>query len=350
MIYLLLFLILIALRFSKVRGLYPFVMAFLFLLSAFRFEVGCDWYGYLNHYWVYGPMTLEESLGQREPLWVTFFIGQTYLGLPYPWINVLSSAIFFYGIHKLASRQPNPLAFLVLLFPVMILNMPMSAIRQGAAIGLMCLAFVSFIDRRLIRFVILTAIATLIHSSSMTFLLLAPLVQGKYSLRRFILAGILAIPGAVFLAFSDSGTLATGRYFNTDTDANGALFRVGLLALAAAMHFIWLRRKWAVSFPLDLKFIDAGALMMLLLFALLSFSSVIADRLGYFLIPIQTMIFARLPYLSLRGNHRLLIHAPYVILLLVLAVWTTFSWHFQQCYLPYQTWIFGFPEATMPFQ
>ena len=71
------------------------------------------------------------------------------MGLPLPSFAIsLSSAIFFLGVHVLARRQPDPLGFLVLLFPILIINMPMSGIRQGAAIGLLCIAFVAFIDRR----------------------------------------------------------------------------------------------------------------------------------------------------------------------------------------------------------
>ena len=47
MSYLATYLGLMGLRFSQVRGLYPLVLLALFVFSAFRFEVGCDWTGYL---------------------------------------------------------------------------------------------------------------------------------------------------------------------------------------------------------------------------------------------------------------------------------------------------------------
>jgi len=34
--------------------------------------------------------------------------------------------------------------------------------------------------------------------------------------------------------------------------------------------------------------------------------------------------------------------------LLVFMVWSQLSWHFKQCYIPYQSWIFGFPGGD-PF-
>ena len=42
------------------------------------------------------------------------------LGLGYVWLNVLTSEIFFAGLHAIARRPPAPLA---LAFPLLILNM-----------------------------------------------------------------------------------------------------------------------------------------------------------------------------------------------------------------------------------
>ncbi|NBB99157.1 MAG: EpsG family protein, partial [Alphaproteobacteria bacterium] len=82
-------------------------------------------------------------------------------------------------------------------------------------------------------------------------------------------------------------------------------------------------------------------------FLLIPVSTVIGDRFGYYLIPIQAMIFARIPFLQFRTNAALHAALPYLGLLLVFTVWTQLSWHFQQCYIPYQTWIFGFPGGNL---
>ena len=101
--------------------------------------------------------------------------------VPYPFINVIAGSIFFIGVHSLARRQPDPLAFLVLLFPILIINMPMSGIRQGAAIGLICIAFSAFIDRRPVRFGFWVIIAAGFHSSAIVFLLMLPVAAGSYT-------------------------------------------------------------------------------------------------------------------------------------------------------------------------
>ena len=80
--------------------------------------------------------------------------------------------------------------------------------------------------------------------------------------------------------------------------------------------------------------------------AMLPVSSVIGDRLGYYLLPIQAMIFARAPFLRTGLNRNFVILAPYLGFLLFFGVWTTLSHHFSACYLPYQTWLFGFPDFS----
>jgi len=323
---------------------YTLSLVLLFLLSAFRLNVGCDWSGYLNQFEIQGNASLEDALQQLEPLWWAMIHGIHQLGLPYPWLNVASSALFFLGIHILARRQPDPFGFLVLLFPILIVNMPMSGIRQGAAIGLMCIAFSAFIDKKLIWFVAWTLIASALHSSAMLFLLLAPLVSGEYSKKRLALAGVLAIPGIFMLTGTDSAQDAQSRYVGSGYDAAGAIFRVGILVATSALFFYVLKKKWKETFPADYKLAAVGSLLMLITLLILPASSIISDRLGYYLIPIQTMIFARIAYLPIRKNKVLYIQSTYLSLVFVFLVWTYFSLMFGICYIPYQTWIFDLPE------
>ncbi|MDF1776206.1 MAG: EpsG family protein [Rhizobiaceae bacterium] len=351
-IYVALFILMVLLRYSlqgrrKGRGqMYAILLVVLFVFSAFRFEVGCDWSGYLNQWNVQEYSTFEEALQNVEPTWWAMMQGLQFLGLPYPWLNVASSAVFFLGVHVLARRQPDPLGFLVLLFPILIINMPMSGIRQGAAIGIMCFAFAAFMDRRLFWFVAWTLLASSIHNSAIIFMLLPPLVGGKYSTKRLALAGLLALPGAFVLLSGDAAQVATSRYIDSGVDAAGSAFRVGLLVLTGLGYFFILRKAWKFSFPHDYKLATIGALMMGAMIGLVPLSTVIGDRLGYYMIPIQTMILARIPYLPIRKSRALYAAVPYLALGLVFLVWTSLSWHFDQCYVPYQTWIFGFPTSA----
>lgn len=328
------------------RQSYFLILLLLFLFSAFRYQVGCDWSGYYFQYVKAHSIDWDFIGTNREPIW-WFILHQIQLNdLPYPVANVVSSLVFFAGIHVLARRQPDPLAFLILLFPILIINMPMSAIRQGAAIGLLCVAFTAFIDRRPIRFAIWVVLAAGFHASALVFLLLLPVTSGRYSKRRLLLGALLALPGAFLLASSVGAEVATHRYIGTGIEALGAAFRVGMLGLSALYFFLFLRTRWIEAFPRDYSLAGIGAIGMALAVLLIPVSTVIGDRFGYYLIPIQAMIFARIPFLPLRNNRTLHAALPYLGLLLVFTVWTLNSWHFQQCYIPYDTWLFGFPDGN----
>jgi len=179
--------------------------------------------------------------------------------------------------------------------------------------------------------------------------LLLPVATGKYTRNRLLLATFLAIPGAFALTSGEAAELATSRYIGNGNEAAGAIFRVGVLGLSAMHFFLFLSKKWQQTKQKEYNLASIGAVGMALAFLLIPVSTVIADRLGYYLIPIQVMIFARIPILPLQINARLHATLPYLGLALVFAVWTQLSWHFKQCYIPYQSWFFGFPGGG-PFQ
>lgn len=346
--------LLFVLRFTLASGLrlrgmlyWPVLLA-LFVFSAYRWEVGCDWTGYLHQFQSAVQIADRRPvLGGREGLWWWLLAQLNLGGFAYPAVNVASSAIFFAGVHVLARRQPDPFSFLILLFPVLIINMPMSGIRQGAAIGVMCMAFVAFADRRPFRFAALTLLAGLFHDSALVFLLLAPLAQGRYGVVRLVLAAALAVPGLLMLLGFEGMQLRADRFIDTGREAFGGVFRALLLALTGAWFLLFLARDWRRVCPRDYALAHLGALMMLAIPAVLAVSSIIGDRLGYYLIPLQAAIFARIPWLTPESSRTVLTLLPYLTLALFFLAWTAMSRHFNQCYVPYDSWVFGLPAAPM---
>src|SRR5690349_21190010 len=94
-------------------GIYRVIMLALFLISAFRFEVGCDWGGYIAQLDEHKESGIGEALANREWLWFLFLHFFARSGLDYAWVNVFASAGFFAGVHVLAKRQYDPVGFLV---------------------------------------------------------------------------------------------------------------------------------------------------------------------------------------------------------------------------------------------
>lgn len=323
------------------RQIYPFVFWLLFTISAFRFQVGCDWVAYRLHFEIAGRTALDVLQQLRDPGWWLILGGLHRLNIDYLWVNVISSAVCFAGLHLLARRQPNPSGYFALLLPVLLVNMPMSGIRQGVAIGLITAAFVQFVNGRAVFFLVLVLLAASIHSSAILFAVLTPLAARRISGLRLFCTGFIAVPGAVLILHSDAGQLAGERYIGSGTDAFGAQFRVLLLGLTGAFFLIALRKRWRRQFPQDYRLALLGAQSMLALAFLLPVSTVIADRLGYYLIAVQAMILVRIasfPGLPLRNLWALL---PYIGLFLFFGSWAMQSRHFSLCYLPYRNWLWG---------
>lgn len=323
------------------RPFYILTLIGLFVFVAFRFEVGCDWSGYINIFELQRYVSFENTILRTEPaFWLTNALLHSF-GLDYPYINVVAATLFFAGFHALARRQPDPLGFLMLAFPVLIIGMPMSALRQAIAIGFLCVAYNAFVDRRLVRYVILVIGAASFHASAMTFMMLAPIVLGEFTRQKVALAVVLALPGVYYLLGTESFGSYAGLYFGGLHDAVGGPFRAGMLALTGVVFLRFLNARWKTHSIRDHKLVLIGSYLMIAMFPIAFLSSVTSDRFGYYLTPLQFIILARLPHLfSRRDAGRFFIAAPYAASAIVLLVWTEFSRLFNFCYLPYLSWLF----------
>ena len=333
--------LLILARFVR-QGLgYWIALIGLIIFTGYRYWVGCDYSGYLNNWQMMAGETLESARRMSDPAHWALIVLLREWGFPYTYLLVSASIIFFAGFHMLARRQPHPMAMLAMAFPILVVNMPMSAIRQAEAIGLLCLAFTAFVDRSVLRYVLYVVSATLFHGSAMVFLALAPFVRMQFNRRTIMLSLVILAPGVYLMVQSAAADTALARYVGTGIDAAGAAFRLIVLFLSGAAYLWKLAPLWRAEYPQDYKLVTIGAWMMVAALVLLPISSVIADRVGYYLIPIQLMIFARIPYLSRLRNRQFWIIAPWAGLTLVFLVWTQLSGLFMQCYVPYRMGVFG---------
>lgn len=321
------------------EGFYWPVLIGLYLFSALRFEVGCDWPNYILNYETQKSADFVDALTQTNPAHWLLLEVMDRLSLDFVWLNVVTSAIFFAGLHAIARRSPSPLTVLVLAFPVLILAIPMAAVKQAAAIGLICFAFNAFIDRRIVRFALFVVLAAAFHGSALVFALLGPFVIGRYSVRNMLLAGLLAVPGGFALLVTEAAEIANSRYIIGGADAGGAIFRVGLLVATGVVYQLYLSKRWQTVFPRSHTLVSMLALGMIGLGPLLLLSTVIADRFGYYLNVPQLMIYAAIPRLYPQGSAQLIKLAPYAALSVLFFAWTLLSEHYARCYVPYEVWI-----------
>jgi hypothetical protein len=317
---------------------YYIVLAVLFLFVAYRYEVGCDWTGYLNIYNLAWSVELDEALKMREPLFWAANVLLHHLGLKYEYINVVAALVYFGGFHVIARRQPDQLGFLILSFPILILHLPMSGIRQAMALGMLCLAYVSFIDRKPLRYLILVAMASGFHASALSFLAILPFMFGQLSWTKALICSIAAAPILFLVTGNPDFEVYTTRYLGDGPEAAGALFRTGALALVGSFFLLFLKHLWRQKFPQDFNLIMIGSVVMIAAFPLALISSVAGDRLGHYFTIFQMIILARVPYMI---RNPVAHPAPYLAAGAILIVWIQFSRLFELCYIPYSNWLFS---------
>jgi hypothetical protein len=321
-------------------GLLRVMCIFFLVYIGLRRDVGCDFDGYYLIFSLSEGLSLPETTEFMEVGFAVLIRLIQEAGLDFYWLNLVCAAIFLYGAYKLSARQPSPLGFFALSFPILMLHMAMSATRQATAIGILMLAFIAFTEKKRIGFVTFVLLAASFHTSAITFLPLAFLIGRPVSV--MTLAAAFAVVAPVIFIFSGTSVETyRARYVESELSAAGGLVRGAMVTAAGLMFLFTLRRPWQRMYPRDYDITRILALMTIPLVPLSLVSSVIADRFGYYLMPAQLMIFARIPYL--RGSDaigQLLSLAPWVMLVGFLVVWILFSPIAAECYLPYDNYLF----------
>jgi len=277
-------------------------IVFVWFVVAFRYQVGCDWIAYEVHYNFQTPGVLWDKLHLVEPAyWMTLDLVH-YLGLPFETINIITSTIFFIGFFFLARTQPNPMTVLAIAYPVLIFALPMSAIRQAAAMGFLMPAMVFFVRRNFMMYCALVFAGFLFHTSAIAFLPLAFFLKFKLSARNMILMSPILLWLVLRLLNLEGVILATDRYVD------------------------------------DYQLIFIGAWLLIITFPLTLIVPTIADRFGYYFIIFQALIFGRLHYLNISYDDFYLI-IFFIFTLMFFAIWWQLSWQLPYCYDPYRNLI-----------
>jgi hypothetical protein len=322
--------------------LYRVSLVVLFFLTAFRWEVGCDFMTYEAYGSDVAPgLSLEEAMTRGEPGYWTLAVLLDEGKFGWEWIDVFTAISFYAGLHSMARREANPLLFLTLAFPALIIGLAMSAVRQALAMGFVCYAFNAFADKNRVRYIVCILIAGLFHKSALALLGLAPfLFPGSIQVK--IVIGVLAAaPMAYVMSRSEAAETYTSMYVNSGIEAGGGRFRVIPVGITGAIFMLWLRKKWQETYPRDYERMLFFAPLLVATVPLVFISSVMGDRFGYYLMPLAFSIQTR-AYMLLRPQYAFMAFlAPLVHCLVYMGVWIFLSSLFWQCYVPYKTWWFS---------
>ena len=265
------------------------------MMIGFRKEIGGDWFAYIEIYHSYRYLSLSEALQYQDPAFSIINWVSIQLGFDIWASNLVCAMVFTWGLSRFLRQQPNPWLGLVVAVPYLIIVVAMGYTRQAAAIGVEMAAIAAFQrNPSMLRFAAYILLAAAFHKTA---IIVFPLVALTVARNRFMVVGISALFAIIlfYIFVYSSIDRMVENYVESDYEAAGAAVRI-LMTVVAAVLFIALRDR--LGLPAELRAVwrnfayTAIAAMAVLL---LSSSTVVLDRLALYLIPLQILVFSRLP-------------------------------------------------------
>jgi len=266
----------------------------LMLMIGLRHEVGGDWGTYLNHVEAMQGEDLDFSLNYSDAGYATLnWFGANVGGSVYL-VNLVCGILFSWGLFTFCRTQPRPWLALLAALPYLVMVVAMGYSRQGVAIGLAMLAFTKLQQGSVIRFVFWIALAALFHKSAVILVPFAVFAASRN--RAFNIFGVAVVAAFLFVVLLQEQLDSFMRgYVEAEYESSGAGVRVAMNALPAALFLVF-RKRFAIAPEVRSFWIWMawGALFFIPLLVV-SPSSTAVDRVALYWIPLQLMVFSRLP-------------------------------------------------------
>ena len=306
----------------------------LILAIGFRYEVGGDWDRYLFVYSYLDTGTFIQNFKWNDAGYELFYWISMHVFNGIYFANFASAIVFVFGLIRFCQIMPMPWLALLVSIPFLVVVVAMGYTRQAAAVGLLMLALVSLIKEKRINFYIYIFLGALFHKS-----LIIMLFMDFFYNRKKI--GILSIIALVLLASSFIISLLPWYehliYYYVTTQfhqSEGAVIRVVMSTFAGIIFLIFRKRFREVFHDENLWLIFS--LISIALLPLAFYYSTFIDRIAIFFIPLQLVIFSRVPVLIYSTYYRtIFIVATITLYVCVLFVWLNFANH-AYLWVPYK--------------
>ncbi|MES2119088.1 MAG: EpsG family protein [Pseudomonadota bacterium] len=306
-------------------------------LIGLRYRVGADWQAYVDIFDGARRTSLSSALQLGDPGYeaINWAVGQ--YGAQVWMVNLVSGAIFGWGLLRFCAAQPRPwLAFCVAI-PYLVIVVAMGYTRQAVALGVLMAGLARQAKGASpLNFSIYVALAATFHSTAVV---IFPIVAWSSRGSPVINAALLGSIGIVLYQFflGKNMDAYVANYLDTAYSSQGAFIRVSMNIVAAGCFYIAGRRLEFESHEYKIwRNFSLAAVVMLVLLAVLP-SSTAVDRVSLYLMPLQIAVISRLPLLSRNGAST----AMGVILYLAAVefVWLNYA-QFSKYWIPYQFYPF----------
>ena len=325
---------------EKMSGLYPLLVCVFFLI-AFR-ETGGDFQTYSDQFHLISRLDFFQSVAVTEPAygglnWISNQFDADIYG-----VNAVCAVIFLGGFAYFCAPERRPVLMLTIATAYLIIVVVVGYTRQGTAIGIELIGLRMLMQRRIVPYFVCVLLAMTFHRSAMILLPFAYYALPKQTgaTGRFIAVATLA--GALYVVLSqfsaENETLYANYVESSHYSSDGALVR-SVMNLAAAFTLIVNRRRWALRWN-DRDIWMAFSIASVGVTALTFVASTAADRIGLYLIPLQVIVFARLPTLWARLNP-LPVIAVVALFGATFGVWLHLGNYAGELWLPYKSLLLG---------
>lgn len=314
----------------KSWGFWILMLVLYVLFMGLRDVVGGDWLNYLEKFNLeaYG-MTYMDALEHGDP---GYWLLQV-LAHDYKWgihgVNTIGAIFSLTGLIVFVRRLPNPWLGFTIAISYAVVVVMFGYVRQGIALGFVFWGIVALGDKRFLRFVFLIILAASFHKSAVVMIGLGLFQQGKGKI--FKVVAIIIIAVGVYAAFmSGNEGYLVKQYVDAKMQSSGALIRV-IMNLIPGLIFLWYRKEWQRQYT-DYGFWHLIALGSIASLFLVGFASTAVDRMALYFIPIQIVVFSRLPYLNKHFSVKLITLIVILYYGLAYFVWLNFAanayaWH-----------------------
>lgn len=328
-------------RFEKDRYLtlgVAFMAVFYAILIGLRYEVGTDWFNYINtmdqiRFSGLPGAFAYKDIGYGLLNWLSLKLGLDLYG-----INIVCGALLMWGLGSFVGRQADPWLALTAAVPYLIIVVGMGYTRQAAAIGFLFLALNAFRDRKMGLASGLILCGALLHGSVLIVVPIALFVVLRSRMELFLpLAAFGAVLFVVLL--QDRAAVLYELYFEDENtlDSAGAVIRVVMNAVPAALFLIYARKMerdpqmrtvWIIFSVISLLFVPAVLILA---------SNTAIDRIALFFVPLQIFVFGNLPVVAADtdSGSRLVSYAMVGYFAAVLFTWLNYADNSGN-WIPYQ--------------
>lgn len=317
------------------------ILCVFFLLMAFR-QTGGDYLNYVTFTELIEYRNIDFVIKQTEILYGLLNYISVNLGAGIYGVNVVCAIIVLYSLYRFVREEPYPLLSVFVATGYFIIVVAIGYSRQGVAIALLMWGITYLRKGKILPYAAILLLALGFHTSAaigVPLLMFGVRIRNR-PLRLVVSLALVSVAllGVYALFFDTFDTYIRGYVETTGISSSGAVFRIAVSVVAATLFLIY-RKRLAVS---DQRIWTAVALLTFASLPLFFVSTTVVDRIGLYLLPLQIIVFGRLPAMISVASRRAFVAVGIVIAYIAsFWVWMFVGTFAQKYWLPYENLLFG---------